>query len=148
MTIATQLIHLAERTQMVQPPVGPTAANGRRIPEQARVVHWMASCGGFHAGGLRSQSLNAILLCIGVGLGADGALAAPTPELAKKCAALTRKAFPPRVVGNPAAGSFGGSGRSEQAYFNKCIKNEGIVEEEPNKGPGAQDDPASAMPKR
>jgi hypothetical protein len=95
------------------------------------------------------QYLRAILLCIGVGLTADGALAAPTPELAKKCAALTQKAFPPRVVGNPAAGSFGGSGRSERAYFNECIRNGGSIKEEaPKKGPGAQEDPNSATPKR
>jgi hypothetical protein len=43
---------------------------------------------------------------------------------------LTQKAFPPRVVGNPAAGSFGGSGQSERAYFNECIKNGGVVKEE------------------
>jgi hypothetical protein len=99
--------------------------------------------------GLPSQPLSALLLCIVAGLGADQALAAPTAELAKKCAALTQKAFPPRVVGNPAAGSFGGSSRSQQTFFNECIKNGGSVDEEvPKRGPGAQDDPASMMPKR
>jgi hypothetical protein len=99
--------------------------------------------------GLPRQSLNAVLLCIGVGLIADGAPAAPTAELAKKCAALTQKAFPPRVVGNPAAGSFGGSGRSERAYFDECIKNGGTVEEgPPHKETGAQENPASGAPKR
>jgi hypothetical protein len=94
--------------------------------------------------GLRPHALNAMLVCIGVGLIADGAPAAPTAELAKKCATLTQKAFPPRVVGNPAAGSLGGSGRSEQAYFNQCIKNGGSVNEQaPRKGTGAQEDPAS-----
>jgi hypothetical protein len=98
--------------------------------------------------GLPSRSLNALLLFIGVGLGADGALAAPTADLAKKCAALTQKAFPPRVVGNPAAGSFGGSSRSQQTFFSECIKNGGSVDEAaPNKGLGAQE-PASTMPKR
>jgi hypothetical protein len=80
--------------------------------------------------GLPPQSLNAMLLCVGIGLSADGAPAAPTAELAKKCAVLTQKAFPPRVVGNPAGGSFGGSGRSERAYFNECVKNGGVVKEE------------------
>jgi hypothetical protein len=99
--------------------------------------------------GLRLQSLNALLLLIGVGLGADGAFAAPTAELAKKCAALTQKAFPPRVVGNPAAGSFGGSSRSQQTFFNECVKNAGSVDEEvPNKGLGTQEGPASITPKR
>jgi hypothetical protein len=77
-----------------------------------------------------SQSLRAMLLCIGLGLAANAAAAAPSAELAKKCAVLTQKAFPPRVVGNPAAGSFGGSGQSERAYFNECIKNGGVVKEE------------------
>jgi hypothetical protein len=97
---------------------------------------------------LPSHSLNAMLLCVGVGLTADGAPATPTAELAKKCAALTHKAFPPRVVGNPAAGSFGGSGRSEQVYFNECIRNGGSVIEAPPKGTGGQEDPASVVPKR
>jgi hypothetical protein len=77
-----------------------------------------------------SQPLCAVLLCIALGLTADTAAAAPSAELAKKCAVLTQKAFPPRVVGNPAAGSFGGSGQSERAYFNECIKNGGVVKEE------------------
>jgi hypothetical protein len=76
------------------------------------------------------QPLCAMLFCIALGLTADTAAAAPSAELAKKCAVLTQKAFPPRVVGNPAAGSFGGSGRSERAYFNECIKNGGVVKEE------------------
>jgi len=31
-------------------------------------------------------------------------------EVAKKCDALTAKAFPPRAIGNPAAGSAKGTG--------------------------------------
>jgi hypothetical protein len=92
-----------------------------------------------------SQSLRTALLCFGLGLAADGATAAPTAALAKKCAVLTQKAFPPRVVGNPAAGNVGGSGRSQQAYFNECIKNGGNVKDEaPLKGTGAQEVPAPA----
>ena len=52
-----------------------------------------------------------------------------TVELAKKCEALTAKAFPPRVIGNPAAGSAKGSGKDAQAYFNKCVKNDGKVDD-------------------
>jgi hypothetical protein len=52
-----------------------------------------------------------------------------TVELAKKCHALTDKAFPPRVIGNPAAGSAKGSGKDEQAYFSKCVKNGGKVDD-------------------
>jgi hypothetical protein len=52
---------------------------------------------------------------------------AVTAEVAKKCAALTAKGFPPRVIGNPAAGSQKGSGRAEQKYFNKCVAHGGRI---------------------
>ena len=48
-------------------------------------------------------------------------------EIAKKCNALTAKAFPPREVGNPAAGSAKGTGRAERAYYRKCVANGGKV---------------------
>jgi hypothetical protein len=46
-------------------------------------------------------------------------------EVAKKCNALTAKAFPPRVVGNPAAGSAKGTGADQRAYFRDCVAKEG-----------------------
>jgi hypothetical protein len=46
-------------------------------------------------------------------------------KVAKKCDALTAKAFPPRVIGNPAAGSAKGTGRDEQAYYKRCMANAG-----------------------
>ena len=52
-----------------------------------------------------------------------------TVELAKKCHALTDKAFPPRVIGNPAAGSAKGGGRVAQDYFNKCVANGGKMDD-------------------
>jgi hypothetical protein len=52
-----------------------------------------------------------------------------TVELAKRCEELTATAFPPRVIGNPAAGSAKGSGKDAQAYFNRCIKNDGKVDD-------------------
>ncbi|SHN60829.1 hypothetical protein [Bradyrhizobium erythrophlei] len=52
-----------------------------------------------------------------------------TVELAKKCQALMAEAFPPRVIGNPAAGSAKGSGKDAQAYFSKCVKNGGTMGE-------------------
>jgi hypothetical protein len=68
-----------------------------------------------------------------------GAQAAPSAELAKKCAALTAKAFPPRVVGNPAAGSTKGNGPSQQLYFNECVAKGGEVGElGPSQGGGPQ----------
>jgi hypothetical protein len=33
------------------------------------------------------------------------------------------------VIGNPAAGSAKGSGKDAQAYFNKCVKNGGKVDD-------------------
>jgi hypothetical protein len=49
-------------------------------------------------------------------------------ELARKCDALTAKAFPPIEPGNPAAGSTKGSGLEAQSYFRKCIANDGRVD--------------------
>ncbi|TPQ27245.1 hypothetical protein C2U70_30865 [Bradyrhizobium guangdongense] len=56
------------------------------------------------------------------------AASAITAELARTCKALTSKQFPPREPGNPAAGSTKGSGRDQQAYFDKCVANGGRVE--------------------
>lgn len=42
-------------------------------------------------------------------------------KVARHCNALTAKAFPPIVPGNPAAGRNGGNGREVQAYFRKCV---------------------------
>jgi hypothetical protein len=67
-------------------------------------------------------------------------LAAPTAELAKKCANFTAKAYPARVVGNPAAGSAKGSGRAEQDYYNDCIKKGGNIE------PSSSSEPTLTQP--
>jgi hypothetical protein len=64
------------------------------------------------------------LVCIAVGLMCGGA-SAISVEVAKKCNALTAQAFPPRVPGNPAAGSAKGSGKEMQDYFRKCVENGG-----------------------
>jgi len=53
---------------------------------------------------------------------------AVTVEVAKKCAALTAKSFPPRVIGNPAAGSARGAGPERRDYYRKCVANEGKTE--------------------
>jgi hypothetical protein len=58
---------------------------------------------------------------------------AVTADVARKCSALTAKQFPPREVGNPAAGSVKGSGRDQQIFFNKCIANDGKVDEAQSK---------------
>jgi hypothetical protein len=62
------------------------------------------------------------VVCIAVAPMTDRALAV-TVEVAKKCAALTAKEYPPREVGNPAAGTANGTGKSEQTYFRKCVAN-------------------------
>ena len=54
---------------------------------------------------------------------------AVTVEVARKCQALTSKAFPPRELGNPAAGSAKGSGLDQQKYFEKCVANGGRVDD-------------------
>jgi hypothetical protein len=50
---------------------------------------------------------------------------ATSVRVAKKCDALTAKAFPPRVIGNPAAGSAKGTGEEERAYYKRCVANQG-----------------------
>jgi hypothetical protein len=77
---------------------------------------------------IRPRLISAALLFVAGGSMTSRA-SAITVELAKKCDALTTKAFPPRVIGNPAAGSAKGSGKDAQAYFNKCIKNDGNVDD-------------------
>jgi len=52
-------------------------------------------------------------------------------EVAKKCNALTAKAFPPRVVGNPAAGSAKGTGADQRAYFRDCVAKQGKMPDQP-----------------
>jgi hypothetical protein len=66
---------------------------------------------------------SAIVGLIWIAVWTDRALAI-TIEVAKKCDALTAKAFPPRVVGNPAAGSTQGTGKERRDYYTKCVANE------------------------
>jgi hypothetical protein len=51
-----------------------------------------------------------------------------TVEVAKKCQGLSAKAFPPREIGNPAAGSSKGSAQDQRNYFNKCVANGGTMD--------------------
>jgi len=51
-----------------------------------------------------------------------------TLEVARKCDALIAKEFPPREVGNPAAGSAKGSGQAQRDYFSKCVANGGNMD--------------------
>jgi hypothetical protein len=69
---------------------------------------------------LKFRGLLALLVCTEVGPMTVSAPAV-TAEVAKKCDALTMKAFPPRVPGNPAAGTAKGTPRSVRSYFTKCV---------------------------
>jgi hypothetical protein len=79
---------------------------------------------------LKIGSALVALVCIAVAPNAS----AVTAEVAKKCNALTAKAYPPRVVGNPAAGSAKGTGQSKRDYFNKCMANGGNMDDPSSKG--------------
>jgi hypothetical protein len=80
---------------------------------------------------LRFAAVFGAQLCIAVGTTTSAF--AITAELAKKCAALTTKAFPPRIPGNPAAGSVKGNGLVEQEYFKRCVANGGNVDDDGSK---------------
>ena len=75
------------------------------------------------------------LVCIAIGL-IPGNASAISVELARKCNAMVATAFPPRVPGNPAAGSAKGSGRQMQDYFRKCVENQGKMPEPGKSEPG------------
>ena len=62
---------------------------------------------------IKPKLISAALLFVVADSMTNGA-SAITVELAKKCHALTDKAFPPRVIGNPAAGSAKGSGKDSR----------------------------------
>jgi hypothetical protein len=66
------------------------------------------------------------LICVALASTPHGA-SAVTVDVAKKCSALTAKVFPPRVIGNPGAGSAKGNGLAEQAYFRKCLASGGKI---------------------
>jgi len=59
-----------------------------------------------------------------------GEASAVTAEVAKKCAALADKAYPPRVPGNPAAGLAEGTAQSKRDYFNKCVATGGKMDDD------------------
>ena len=81
---------------------------------------------------MKFGSVLVALVCIAIGC-MTGSASAVTAQVAKKCQALTAKAFPPRVPGNPAAGSAKGTGQSERDYFNKCVTNGGNMDDDASK---------------
>jgi len=75
---------------------------------------------------LKLRTALVALVFVSQSLTAQSALAI-TVEVAKKCDALTYKAYPPRVPGNPAAGLLNGTSQDATAYYNKCVANGGKV---------------------
>lgn len=67
------------------------------------------------------------LICA-VTIGAEGDAAIVSADVVKKCVALTAKAFPPRVVGNPAAGAANGMGSEKRDFYKKCLADESKTE--------------------
>jgi hypothetical protein len=74
-----------------------------------------------------SKSIASTLLLASFVLMPAGA-SAITVEVAKTCNALITKQFPPRQVGNPAAGSAKGTGQAERDFFKKCVANGGKMD--------------------
>lgn len=58
-----------------------------------------------------------------------------TVEVARACDAALAKAFPPRQIGNPAAGSTKGTAKDKREYFQKCVANNGKVDDMPADAP-------------
>jgi hypothetical protein len=80
----------------------------------------------------KSYSALAALIGLAVGLTTNSA-SAITVEVAKKCDGLVAKAFPPRELGNPAAGSAKGDSQSQRDYFSKCVANGGKMDDDAHK---------------
>ncbi|SCB27077.1 hypothetical protein GA0061098_1004226 [Bradyrhizobium shewense] len=70
------------------------------------------------------------LVCV-LTLAAPATASAITAEVARACEAAVAKAFPPRQIGNPAAGSAKGTAKDQRAYFQKCVANNGKVDDAP-----------------
>src|SRR5215475_5108501 len=88
------------------------------------------------------------LVCIAVGC-MNGRASAVTAEVARKCAALTAKAYPPRVPGNPAAGLAKGTVQSKRDYLNKCVANGGnMADDAPEQLPLPPARPPASVPER
>jgi len=96
------------------------------IPTKARRYAMLAN--------LKFGSALAVSVCILAG-SMTGSASAVTSEVAKKCEALTAKAYPPREPGNPAAGGANGKGPAERRYFSKCVANRGNMPAEPSGAP-------------
>ena len=63
-------------------------------------------------------------------VGAPVTASAVTVEVARACDAALAKAYPPKQIGNPAAGS-AGTVKERRDYFSKCVANNGKVDDAP-----------------
>jgi len=54
-------------------------------------------------------------------------------EVAKKCEILRAKEFPPRQIGNPAAGSAKGTGKDQIEFIRRCVANGGNMDGSPER---------------
>jgi hypothetical protein len=54
-------------------------------------------------------------------------------EVARKCKILRAKEFPPRQIGNPAAGSAKGTGQDKREFFRRCVAKGGNMDSAPEK---------------
>jgi hypothetical protein len=70
------------------------------------------------------------LACV-LTLAAPATASAITAEVARACDAAVAKAYPPKQIGNPAAGSLKGSPKERREYFQKCVANNGKVDDAP-----------------
>jgi len=75
----------------------------------------------------------ALLLAGAVALPTVSQLAPISAEVAKKCKILRAKEFPPRQIGNPAAGSAQGTGQDKRDFFRRCVANGGNMDSTPEK---------------
>ena len=70
------------------------------------------------------------LACV-LTLAAPATASAITAEVARACDAALAKAYPPKQIGNPAAGSLKGTAKDKREYFQKCVANNGKVDDAP-----------------
>lgn len=71
------------------------------------------------------------IVLIAVALGSTiTSASAVSVGVARKCSTLASEAFPPREVGNPAAGFLKGSARDKQGYYQRCVVNEGNMDDQ------------------
>ena len=54
-------------------------------------------------------------------------------EVTKKCSILRAKEFPPRQIGNPAAGSAKGTAQDQREFMKRCVASGGNMDSLPER---------------